>query len=142
MPESFITAEYFQKRLARLCLTGGVTALPRSTQDRQVLFKSMQLMFRPAVEYSEREVTELLERWLAQVAPNLECDAVTLRRFLVDHGYLLRPADGSRYTTGSDEGRFEAGVDHLDPAEIIARAQAQGKARKAAFTKREESRES
>jgi len=131
MPEPVITAELFKRRLARLCLSGELPALPRSQQDRHILLKSMQLVFKHGVNYSEREVNDLLDRWKDKVGVNLACDCVSLRRALVDHGYLVRPTDGSRYTTGIVSGLFEPGADLLDPEEVVVTARRERDVRKA-----------
>lgn len=134
MPEPVITAELFRKRLARLCLSGEMTALPRSQQDRHILFKSMQLAFRHDVNYSERDVNDLLDQWRDKVGSNLECDCVSLRRSLVDHGYLLRTTDGSRYTVGQGSCLFEPDVDLLDPRQVIETAHRDREQRKIKHT--------
>lgn len=129
------SAKLFSTRLARLCLTGGTTAIPRSWQDRHILFKSMQLLFKCGVAYSEAEVNKLLDHWQREVGSHMEGDRATFRRFLVDHGYLSRSTDGSRYAAGGDSGRFESEVNNLDPVEIIRNAREEETSKKKRFTK-------
>jgi len=131
---SVISAEFFSKRLARLCLAGGTRSLPRSTQDRQILMKSMQLMFDAARDYGEKEVNQLLGTWLSDVAPALDSDHVILRRLLVDHGFLVRSSDGGVYRVGPGRGDFEAAVNHVDPVRIMQDARAAEAERKEAHT--------
>jgi len=45
--------------------------------------------------YAEQEVNEVLTEWLGSVGAGL--DHVTLRRRMVDCGFLKRATDGSRY---------------------------------------------
>jgi hypothetical protein len=131
---SVISAEFFSKRLARLCLAGGTWSLPKSVQDRQILMKSMQLLFNAARDYSEKEVNQLLEAWLSDVAPALDSDHVILRRLLVDHGYLVRSSDGGVYRVGPGGSDFEAAVSHVDPVRIMQDARAAEAERKKAHT--------
>lgn len=129
-----ISAEFFSKRLARLCLAGGTRGLPRSTQDRQILMKSMQIMFEAARDYSEKEVNQLLETWLRDVAPAFDSDHVILRRLLVDHGCLARSSDGRVYRVGHAGSDFEVAVGRLDPIAIMRDARAAEAERKKAHT--------
>jgi hypothetical protein len=126
-----ISAQLFSKRLARLCLSGATTGLPRSSQDRHILLKSMQLSFKRTTNYSEADVNHLLDRWLSDVAPSLESDHASLRRALVDYGYLERSADGRTYRVG-DAGDFDPAVAELDPAHILREAREAELARKRA----------
>ena len=50
--------------------------------------------------YSEEEVNELLQEWNRDVAPAIATDHVSIRRTLVDFGFLERRADGSVYQVG------------------------------------------
>ena len=67
--------------------------------------------------YGEREVNDVLSAWLASVRAAI--DHVTLRRRMVDLGFLKRTRDGSRYylnlgrvvaTLGSAEAEIDAGA--------------------------------
>jgi hypothetical protein len=116
----------FRRRLIAL-LTGGVgPGLPRKRRDRHILLRSMILCFDPAGRYSEREVGAVLRDWLTLAGPRVELDHVSLRRSLVDEGYLVRDTAGAAYEIRRD-GRagisFAAGVDELDVAAILRAAQ-------------------
>ncbi|MFW6184503.1 MAG: DUF2087 domain-containing protein, partial [Chloroflexota bacterium] len=57
----------FEKRLADLCTRGGEREWPRKSEDQHILLKSVTLMLEPQREYSEAEMNEQLEAWVAQV---------------------------------------------------------------------------
>ncbi|HEU4430661.1 MAG TPA: DUF2087 domain-containing protein, partial [Myxococcota bacterium] len=46
------------------------------------------------------EINAQLKRWKREIAPALDCDHVTLRRWLVDYGHLERTRDGREYRVG------------------------------------------
>lgn len=68
---------------------GRIDQYPAKPSDRLELLEWAAARL-PTGELDERAVTEAL----AQLAP----DGVTLRRYLVDAGLLVRAADGSRYS--------------------------------------------
>ncbi len=85
-------------------------------------------------EYSELEINERLRTWNRDVAPEIDCDHVTLRRLLVDYGELERTADGSRYRVGFPVRpvAFALEIDGLDlPATIAAYRMEQARNRRA-----------
>jgi hypothetical protein len=97
---SMITLEEFVGRVVRLGADRGPRGFPRGARDREILMKSVTLDLDEKAIYSEREVNEHLKCWKRDVAPALETDHVTLRRWLVDYGYLERKRDGSEYRVG------------------------------------------
>ena len=120
-----ISANEFKQRLPQLCLTYSANELPRRQRDRHIIFKSVTFYFDPGRSYSETEVNSLIDSWKEQVGRTCNIDRVTLRRSLIDEGYLTRSADGSAYTRLPDsgpQGMFEADVDAVDPALTIVEA--------------------
>jgi hypothetical protein len=95
-----ITLEEFVERVVRLGADRGPRGFPRATRDREILMKSFTLQLDEKRAYRESEINAELKRWLRDIAPALECDHVTLRRWLVDYGHLERPRDGSVYRVG------------------------------------------
>ena len=95
-----ISLEEFVERLLRLGVDRGPRGFPRARRDREILMKSVTLELDEKRSYSEREVNEHLKRWKREIAPALECDHVTLRRWLVDYGHLERTRDGKVYRVG------------------------------------------
>ncbi len=72
--------------------------------------------------YAEREVNALLQDWNRDVAPAIKTDHVTLRRLLVDYGYLERTRDGHAYRVGfpPQPVAFALEVDEIDVRATIA----------------------
>ncbi len=125
MEKELITAEQFKKRLVTLCLRGGGAGLPRRPRDRQILLKSIVLLMDPEHAYAPAALDELLKSWLAQIGRCCETDHATLRRLLVDEGYLERPPDGRFYrvcTPGPAATDFESAVNGVDVVATVQEA--------------------
>jgi hypothetical protein len=132
-----LTVEQFEERMAELCLRSGVAGLPRKPRDRHILLKSVVLTLDRDRDYTEREIGDKLAYWLVDIYTSADLDHVTLRRLLVDTGYLERTADGSSYKVAdpaSAEGMFVPEVDTVDVYEAIGRALKRNADRKKAFT--------
>jgi hypothetical protein len=85
--------------------------------------------------YSEQAVNEALKEWISKVGTGFGVDHVTLRRYLVDAGYLHRDAYGTSYQVqpnGRDEVVFEPEVGQVDPVAVVRKARQQAAARKRA----------
>jgi len=83
--------------------------------------------------YSERMLNAELQQWLFEVGGGMDIDHVTLRRYLVDEGYLVRDAKGSAYTvnlTGRGHIGFEETVAAIDSLTVIQAAKSRVAARK------------
>jgi hypothetical protein len=112
----------FERRLILLCVRSGMRGLPRTRRDRDILFKSIALLFTSDRIYTEAEIGSTIRLWLGAVAVRLQTDHVTLRRHLVEHGYLVRDPRGSEYrlheptTTGI---AFESDVDAVDVLSLV-----------------------
>lgn len=105
-----------QATLRRLLANGRLTAIPKSPADQQVLLALAASRFDPAHTYLERDVNELLKRWLETISEPYGIDHVTFRRMLVDSGLLNRTSSGSTYRIDPARlGEFEAlgGVDSM-----------------------------
>ncbi len=95
-----ISLEEFIERIVKLCADRGPRGFPRAERDREILMKSMTLELDEKAIYRERDVNEHLKRWKRDIAPALDVDHVTLRRWLVDFGHLERTRDGKEYRVG------------------------------------------
>ena len=122
---SQLAADQFKKRLTVLCLNPGGRGLPRKATDRHILLKSVTLLMGNH-DYTEKELNRLLCKWLEHVGRNLDLDHVSLRRELVDIGYVDRDSRGSVYRAGSLKTviSFDASIDELDPIELVNTARA------------------
>ena len=117
-----ITRDQFAARLVDLCLTSGLTGFPRKRRDRHILLKSVVLTMDEARVYTVAEVDDRLIYWLTDIGRSIRFDHVSLRRLLVDEGYVHRDRAGSAYRAGpegSGEVAFEAEVDELDVYQVI-----------------------
>jgi hypothetical protein len=92
---SLIAASKFRNRFVALMIGGH--SFPKRHLDRHILFLSAALELEPQRPYTERELNEELRRWTARFGDPVNLDHVTLRRFLVDEGYLRRDSAGARY---------------------------------------------
>jgi hypothetical protein len=76
----------------------------------------------PEAEYSERQLNDLLVDLNRTIAPEIECDHVTLRRLLVDYGEPDRTSDGAWYRAAFPARplAFSFEIDELDVAATVA----------------------
>lgn len=132
---SHITASQFTKRFASLILGGG--GLPKKRLDRHILFISSILRLDPKRQYSESELNEELRKWSTPFGGSFGLDHVTLRRFLIDEGYLGRDAAGASYelaTTGLPF-TFDRSIEGLDLEDLISEAKREREERKQRYLK-------
>jgi hypothetical protein len=135
-PEQTVTREYFIKRVAELCLRSGMSGLPKDDLDRHILYKSAVLTFDPQAVFTEKEVTARLGTWIDTLCQIKNIDGVTLRRYLIDTGYLTRSKDGSQYRVahpGPQPSFFDESIDSVDVPEVIDSARAEIERRKQAY---------
>ncbi len=122
MQDKLITRNEFKQRLAELCVQSGLTSLPHKPRDRHILMKSMVHTLNATQKYAEKEINDKLKFWLKNIGHSIDIDHVTLRRQLVELGYLERNRDGSSYwvaTSGPGQTMFESDVEEVDPYEIV-----------------------
>lgn len=70
-------------------LNGKLAILPRKESKRLIVLRQLSARFTPGHEYSEKEVNGILSE--------VYQDYVTLRRNLVEYGFMVRLQDGSKY---------------------------------------------
>lgn len=93
--DSAATRENVEGLFHRLLQSGHLQGFPTHPDELDnVLAVAAGCLTRRCL-YAEWEINELLFRWLASV--RAEIDHVTLRRRMVDYGFLLRRMDGSAY---------------------------------------------
>jgi hypothetical protein len=100
MPQ--FTRTEFSKRFVTLVLAGS-GVLPNKPIDRQILLASAVLGFTPGRQYTEGEVNNLLLWWTHRFGASVGLDPISLRRALVDGGYLQRDRAGRAYTLAPDQ---------------------------------------
>ncbi len=116
-----IEVKDFSTRLIKLCLSPGGSGMPRRRRDQLIIMQSIILTLNPKQTYSEKAINRGLENWLESIGKSLEVDHVTLRRYLVDEGFLLRDSAGRAYRIDrhAQQNYFAAGVEKLDPQLLI-----------------------
>ena len=133
MPEQPITVAEFEERLAAIALGGRGSVFPKRPRDHHILYHCMLRAFDASQPCTEETVNTSLLHWLSEVAPHLEVDHVTLRRYLVDEGYLVRGADGRTYTVhplGRGNVEVDPAIADLDPLAVIETARARAAERR------------
>lgn len=81
--------------LRNLLQTGALQALPTNPRVRDAVLAVATGGLVRQRPYAEREVNDVLSAWLESVRATI--DHVTVRRRMVDLGFLKRTRDGSRY---------------------------------------------
>lgn len=136
MTNQLITRDEFTKQIVKLLLRSGLTGFPKSARDQHVLLKSAMLHLGQTGEMSEKEVNKRLIDWVENIARIKAFDHVTLRRALVDAGYLTRSSDGATYKippSGPRAWQFEEAIDHIDVLEVLNAAREEMAQRKRAY---------
>jgi hypothetical protein len=111
--------------LKRLLANGPLTGYPTRRADQELLLRLAAARFDAKRTYTEREVNETLEAWLATFCAPFSIDHVSLRRYLVDARLLVRDTAGSTYRLAAPAGRVE-----VEPAQVLAEIKRNRAARK------------
>lgn len=113
---------------------GGSFGCPRQPEQRAAFLGALAIHLLAHDRYSEAGVNEAITGWLRSFDAATLLDHSTLRRYLVDAGYLLRDRAGQRYSVDRDAlaRDFEQPVLLLDAREIVRQARDERAARKQA----------
>jgi hypothetical protein len=133
---SHISEKTFKTRFIAVILRGQV--FPKKTIDRHILFISAMLRLEPGLMYSESELNEKLRPWSTAFGGDIGLDHVTLRRYLVDEGYLMRDSGGESYQLASSRlpYSYDPSISALDLEEIINEAREERERKKQAYLKK------
>jgi hypothetical protein len=74
--------DWEQKLLDTFVIEGRLMGIPAQHKRRVAISKWLAARFEPGVRYSEKEVNEIIQR--------VHHDSCSLRRYMVDYGYLQR----------------------------------------------------
>lgn len=74
---------------------GKLLTIPRKTKDKELIFDYLSTQFLEDRLYTEKEVNDVLKAFYP--------DYAILRRFLVDHRYLIRDAYGTTYQKNTEK---------------------------------------
>jgi 4a-hydroxytetrahydrobiopterin dehydratase len=86
-----------ETRLRALLKSGFGPGLPRREADRFILLHELAGLFDPMEPLAEKPLTERLAAWLEGTGSRLSTDPVTLRRAMIDDGFLERDGRGLAY---------------------------------------------
>lgn len=133
--EQPMTKERFIKRLSDLCLKSALPGFPKDELNQHILLKSAVLMLDPSTVLTEKAINERLGVWVNDISHIEGIDFVTVRRALVDAGYLIRTRDGSSYQVVVDPhpGLFDEAINRLDIPTVITEAREEIARRKQAY---------
>ena len=94
---------------------GGITTgFPRKRRDLWIVLQAIAARFAPDERLSEIDATQRIGGFLLESGGSWEMDRATLRRALVDEGFLDRDADGKNYRRSEryrEQVRFEGDGD-------------------------------
>jgi len=99
VPERIDTATV-EHRMRALCRGGVGPGLPRKTKDRWILLFAAARCVGDAT-LAEADLNARLHAWLEALGPRVVLDHVSLRRALVDDGFVARTPDGAAYRRAS-----------------------------------------
>jgi len=101
-----ITADECVRRLRAILGPGSSGGLPRRRRDQWILLHAIAQAFGPDDRLTEKDATARIQDFLIGPGKHLEVDAVTLRRALVDEGFVDRDPAGRDYRASSRHERF------------------------------------
>ena len=129
-----ISQEQFVASISKTLAAGSSFNYPRKPQDRIVFLGALSIFLARQASYGEADLNATIAGWLGSFDATTTLDHVTLRRYLVDIGYLRRDEAGLRYSidTAALASDFEAPVLALDVHATVANARAEREARKLA----------
>ncbi len=135
MPE--ISEALFRERFVFIVFAA--RDLPKKRRDRHILFFSATLELKRGRQYSEQELNECLNKWAERYGKRMQLDYVSLRRYLVDEGYIMRDAAGASYELVQEDLHysFDPSIQALDLDALIAEESAIREKRKQEHLKRE-----
>jgi hypothetical protein len=127
----------FRERFTALYFSG--QDLPRKPLDRQIVLISAILGLEQGRSFSEHELNGELQKWVIQFGRRYNVDHVTLRRYLIDEGYLARDSAGTAYQLAAREAlptTFDASLQGLDLVALIDEAKAARELKKQQYLKK------
>ena len=123
--------------LLRRVFRGGVMRrLPRKRKDAEVVIALAIVGLAPDAFHDESEVDAHLSAWLHIIGGNDgDLDHVTLRRSLVDYGFLRRASDGVVYRVVPErtDAVLSPGAQLVDPKRVFFEVQAEQHERRERF---------
>jgi hypothetical protein len=114
-----ISEALFRERFVSIVF--GARDLPKKRRDRHILFFSATLKMEPGQQYSEQEFNAYLLEWSRRFGGGMHLDHVSLRRYLVDEGYIVRDSAGASYELAREDlpYSFDRSIHSLDLDALI-----------------------
>ncbi|MDQ4074778.1 MAG: DUF2087 domain-containing protein [Chloroflexota bacterium] len=140
---SKISIAEFKERLDVLCMRGGGRSWPRKPRDQHILLKSITLLLERERTYTEQAVNVQLIEWSNLVGRTIELDYVTLRRFLMDAGYLRRDRADRTYRVDATAKAelFEVEIETINPVAVVEEAHRRAEEWKRAYLRKRREKE-
>ena len=101
-----IGARDYATRLRVTLSPGRSGGWPRRYRDRYILLHAIARAFREDERLTEREATERIQDFVVRHGEHLALDCVTLRRALIDEGFMDRDSNGRDYRPSRRFERF------------------------------------
>jgi hypothetical protein len=132
-----VSETHFRERFVFIVF--GARDLPKKHRDRHILFFSAILGLDKRQKYREQELNDCLRRWSQRFGSGMNLDHVSLRRYLVDEGYILRDSAGACYelAQGDLPYAFDPSIQSLDLDALIDEERAIREKRKQEHLKRD-----
>lgn len=106
MTLEMIAMDESARRLRAILGHGTSGGMPRRRRDRWILLRAIARAFGSDERLTEKEATARIQDFLLGPGAHLEVDAVSLRRALVDEGFVDRDPAGRDYRASSRHERF------------------------------------
>jgi len=113
------------ERYAQLAVRQGISLgglRSGNARDFAIVLAAAAQAFPPGQVFSEREVNDLLRRFLEEAGAMLATDHVELRRWLIDFRLLQRDGFGRAYSTGAPAPEFAAAAAQLSGTDLATLA--------------------
>ena len=114
-----IGARDYASRLRVTLSPGRIGGWPRKYRDRYILLHAIARAFREGEMLTEKEATGRIQDFVVRHGENLGLDAVTLRRALIDEGFMDRDSNCRDYRISrrfEKRMRFEGEMPEVDDA--------------------------
>lgn len=122
--------------LRRTFKGGPMRRLPKKREDAEILLALSLVGLDPEGIFDETDINRHLSAWLAEIsADGGSADYVTLRRYLVDLGFLRRASDGLVYRVRGEriDDLLSASAKGIDPKQIFNEVAQQRMQRRGSF---------
>ncbi len=120
--ERMITFRDYRRMLCDYFVRPGPKSFPRSRKTRLLLLWSATRCLELGQPYDEGEIDDAILEWQERIGGPVDIDHVTIRRYLVDMGFLDRNPSGTVYAvihSFLDEGEWDKAIFEADEESVI-----------------------